>query len=1361
MNLLTRLRTSKPFQYARRSVTIAAVILAAAVVSSLTIDLGPVVRARAEQAGSKQLKRQIHVGRLSIRVVRGAIQVDDFSIEGLRATDRPFFAAKRLYVWLDWATAFSGEITISSIEMSDWQMTVEKWEGHDSFPKLSNDEAPVETAKPSRITTTLRSLHASRGEFTYDDHEKPWSVVARNLDIRVTNVPSYHGVASFSGGTVKIQDHLPMSAAMRAEFAIRSDGIVHLDRIDLESDGARSVAHGDVDLKHWPEMTYQVKSHVEFARMREIFFTDETFRVSGVGDFTGTFHLFHGGHDLHGDFTSELAGVNDYRFPSAYGSLRWTPASFDVWNAGSRFYDGRSSYTYSIKPLGSQERPTARFDVTYTDVDLSALSDVEQLPGLALAGRATGRNLLEWPLGRFSEHRGDGHVTITPPPGADMMTPSLDKTIPAPRPGQQRPFVPIPLPRHLPVSGELVYRFDSRGIIMESSRFATERTHVSFQGSTEWGDRSQFAFHVTSRDWQESDQLLAGILTDFGSRTGPVAFGGRGEFEGSMTGAFRHPRVEGTFSGEDLRAWDTPWGAGSAHVVLQGSYADITNGVVRLGDSEIHADGRFSLEHPREDGAEEIDGRFRVVKRDLDSLRHAFELDDYRVSGLLSGEFHLTGEYAHPLGFGGMTIDRGTAYGEPFDTATASLRFDGSGVRLDGVTITKSGGAVTGAAFIGWDSTYSFSADGRRMSVERISALKYPRAPLSGIAEFTAGGSGTFDQPRYDVRFRVNDLFVAEEGVGQLTGSVAVRGKELSGQVEAASPRLAVTGTGRVSLTPQADSELTFRFHDTSLDPYVRLFEPRLSPFTTAIANGSIRVSGELADVDRLVVDGTVDSLDMRLFDYQLRNAAPIRLVLDRHQVKCDDLQLAGEGTRLRVSGIVGLHDERIAMRAAGEANLGILQGFFREIRSSGHAELTAAVDGALYDPRFSGSATISGGRIRHFSLPNSLDAVNGTVRFDAQGIRLDEISAELGGGHVQFGGRVGLAGYLPGDLNVTARGDNVHLRYPEGVRSTVDADLSLRGNFKAPALGGSVTVKSATWSRRIDTPGNIFDLAGRRSSGGASESEPGRVLPLRFDVQVLVPSTLRIENNLARMVASAELTLRGTYDHPSLFGHVDVDHGEVLFEGRRYRVTRGAINFTNPTRIEPFFDVEAETTVRVPGGPTVQGQTYHVTVSAAGTTDRLTPSFSSDPPLPTAEVLALLLSNVRRSQDAELRALANPNQTEADILQTRATQMLASPLSSEVGKVVEQTFGITTFQLSPSLVDPYGQQPGVSPSARLTIGKRISDRAYLTFSRSLNSATYDQIILLEYDQSDRLSWLLSRNEDATYALEFRVRHVF
>ena len=87
---------------------------------------------------------------------------------------------------------------------------------------------------------------------------------------------------------------------------------------------------------------------------------------------------------------------------------------------------------------------------------------------------------------------------------------------------------------------------------------------------------------------------------------------------------------------------------------------------------------------------------------------------------------------------------------------------------------------------------------------------------------------------------------------------------------------------------------------------------------------------------------------------------------------------------------------------------------------------------------------------------------------------------------------------------------------------------------------------------------------------------------------------------------------------------------------------------------------------------------------------------------------------------------------------------------------------GVDTFQLSPSFVDPYSEQTsGLNPTARLTIGKRISDRVYLTFSRSLGTTINDQIVLLEYDASDRLSWLLSRNEDQTYALEFRVRHRF
>ncbi|MGE3706829.1 MAG: translocation/assembly module TamB domain-containing protein, partial [Vicinamibacterales bacterium] len=634
--------------------------------------------------------------------------------------------------------------------------------------------------------------------------------------------------------------------------------------------------------------------------------------------------------------------------------------------------------------------------------------------------------------------------------------------------------------------------------------------------------------------WQESDQVLAGILTDFGAKTGAVAFGGRGEFDGRMTGLLRRPRVEGVFTGEDMRAWDTLWGDGRAHIVVQNSYVTVTDGVVHRDGSEIRAEGLFSLGYPRRDGGDEIDARLFVTRRDLDSLRHAFKIDDYPVSGALSGEFHLTGRYEGPDGFGSMTIEDGTAYDEPFERATAGLRFEGNGVRLDNAVMTKAGGSVDGAAFIGWNGTYSFNAVGRRVPMEETATFHYPSAQPTGLIEFTAGGNGTFDTPRYDVRFRIADLFVGTESVGQVTGLLTLRGEELSGEIDAASPRLNVTGTGRIGLAITGTSDLTFRFHDSSLDPYVRLFVPKLSPYTTAVANGSVRLVGTLSDIDRLLVDATVDRVDMRLFDYALSNAGPIRLVLDRNVARVEQLRIVGEDTRLDVGGTVQLHDETIAIRATGEANLGILQGFFRDVRGAGRARLAASVDGPLYEPVFSGSATIADGRIRHFSLPNSLEAINGVVQFDRAGIQLDDLTATMGGGRIQFGGRIGLQGYLPGELTITLRGEDVRLRYPEGVRSTVDADLTVTGNVKAPTVGGQVTVKSAVWNRRVDPTAGLLDFGGgREADPTAAPAAQAAAVPVRLDLEVVVPSTLRIENNLARLVASADLQLRGTYEKP------------------------------------------------------------------------------------------------------------------------------------------------------------------------------------------------------------------------------------
>src|SRR5204863_7806777 len=201
---------------------------------------------------------------------------------------------------------------------------------------------------------------------------------------------------------------------MQAQFTL--DGPrVHLERIDLDTDGATTVARGDVDLGHWPEQTYQVQSRVHFPRMRQLFFKDENWDVSGDGDFAGTFHLFKGGRDLSGTFSSAVAGVNEYRFPALSGSRQWTAGAFEIRDARARFFDGDARFSFAIKPLGARTRPTARFDSTVNGVDLASYTDFQELAGLRFAASADVQNVLEWPLGRFREHTGRGHIAVTPP----------------------------------------------------------------------------------------------------------------------------------------------------------------------------------------------------------------------------------------------------------------------------------------------------------------------------------------------------------------------------------------------------------------------------------------------------------------------------------------------------------------------------------------------------------------------------------------------------------------------------------------------------------------------------------------------------------------------------------------------------------------------------------------------------------------------------------------------------------------------------------------------------------------------------------------------------------------------------------
>src|SRR6185503_3332763 len=100
---------------------------------------------------------------------------------------------------------------------------------------------------------------------------------------------------------------------------------------------------------------------------------------------------------------------------------------------------------------------------------------------------------------------------------------------------------------------------------------------------------------------------------------------------------------------------------------------------------------------------------------------------------------------------------------------------------------------------------------------------------------------------------------------------------------------------------------------------------------------------------------------------------------------------------------------------------------------------------------------TIKDGHLRHSALPHGFERINGPIVMSKGRISVEQLHAVMGEGPVTFGGDIVLDGYKPSEYNLSAQGKSLHLRVMEGLRSTVNASLELRGPITAPVLSGTV----------------------------------------------------------------------------------------------------------------------------------------------------------------------------------------------------------------------------------------------------------------------------------------------------------------
>jgi translocation and assembly module TamB len=200
----------------------------------------------------------------------------------------------------------------------------------------------------------------------------------------------------------------------------------------------------------------------------------------------------------------------------------------------------------------------------------------------------------------------------------------------------------------------------------------------------------------------------------------------------------------------------------------------------------------------------------------------------------------------------------------------------------------------------------------------------------------------------------------------------------------------------------------------------------------------------------------------------------------------------------------------------------------------------------------------------------------------------------------------------------------------------------------------------------------------------------------------------------------------------PSLLGRVSITEGDAIIAGTRYELQRGDVYFTNPIRIEPSIDLNA----------TAHVEDYDITLGLHGTPTKMAVSYRSDPPLPEADVVALLALGRTESQQRiytqqQEKALSNPT-TDA---------LLGGALNATVSSRVQRLFGAGSVKVDPNYLGTLGNS-----TSRVIVEEQLGRNLTLTYATNVNT-TGQQLVQAEVAINRHLSLLVARDESGVFSM--------
>jgi translocation and assembly module TamB len=1296
------------------------------------------LRSTIEKQASESLGVQVELQEFALRLSTLSVDLYGITIHGAQPyPDPPLLQVQHIGAGVRIVSILQHKWYFDKIEINRpvVQVFVDK-NGISNLPKPKTSSNS--TSNTSIFDLGIRHAILDHGEVFFNDRPATLDADLHDLNYQGSFnalLQQYSGELSYKNGQLAYGGYRPLAHDFDAQFAATPTDF-RLKQAKIAS-GASSVAVV-ASLKNYnnPQVEGSYDATIDGAQMGRLLRSPSV--PTGIVRAMGTVHYqaqlnrpVLEALSVDGNLTSRQLAVKASQFATSVNNLsaRYSLAHGDatVQDFHADLLGGRLAAKGAMKDLGGN--PHSNVDASLQGISLAAarhaMGRAASATNLGLTGALNATASASWGKA-FDDLIAKTDATIN---GQVTNRPAQGKPIVVRAAGNQAGQSPLPTTMPIASAIHATYSAKTQQVGLANSFIHTPQTNLTMNGTV--GSRSSLSLDLQANDLRE-----IGTIADLFRAPAPgqslqaLDIAGTASFRGNVQGSTSAPHLTGQLNAEGLRINGTNWklvrtgvDASPSRVSLQHAELEpATQGRITLDASAGLTKWSFTNTSP-------IQADITASQMNLADIEKLAQ-QDIPLSGLLNINLHVHGSELNPQGNGDVTLSKGVAYGEPYQSVKVNLSGSGEEAHASLQAQTPAGAIQGNFTVRPRDKSYTAELTSAGIHLDQVQALKARDIDANGVLTLHANGQGTFDNPGLNATLEIPSLAIQNQKISAIRLQANVANHVANATLMSSAINTSLQAKARIELTGDYMTDASLDTQKIALQTLLAAYSPEEAENVTGQTEIHATLHGPLKNRKLLEAHVTIPELTAAYQNnLQLAAGAPIHLDYQNGVIHLQPASIKGTDTDLQFEGsIPTTSNAPMSVKLLGTVNLQLAQLFSPDVRSSGQMKFNINSTGAMNGANLGGEIDIVDANFASDDLPVGLQHGNGVLTLTTNRLNISKFQGTVGGGTVTAQGGVAYRPSLQFDLGLSAK--NVRALYPQGMRESADAYLRLTGTPDSALLGGTVNISDISFTPAFDLNNFISQFSG----GVAAPPSQGFAQNVALNIAVHSTNNVNLVSRTVSVGGSANLQVRGSASDPVLLGRVNLDGGDVILNGMRFVLAGGTVQFINPSETQPVVNLALTTTI----------QQYNINLRFEGPTSQLKTQYSSDPALPQADIINLLAFG--QTTEAAAYSTTTTDQT--------AESLVASQVSSQVTSRVSKIAGISQLSINPVLAGSNAQGP---PGANLTIQQRVTGNLFVTFSTNVAS-TQSQTIQGQYQVTPRVAVSATRDPNGGFAVDTLIK---